>query len=130
MPPLVAEMLDIPCSVPEGAMVANAIGAAVARPTLEVTLRADTAQGYYTIAEMGFKESLPSKRLSLNEAEGVAKRHLAERAAQAQIAVAEVETVYAEEFNLIRGFNTIGKIITCMLQIKPGVYSGNEKEGE
>lgn len=121
--PLVAQRLNIPCTVPQGAMVANAIGAAVARPTLEVTLRADTAQGYYTVAEMGLKANLPSKRFSRDDATSLAGRHLAERAARAGIAVTAVEPVFLEEFNLVRGFSTIGKIITCQLQIKPGVFS-------
>lgn len=127
--PLVARRMGVSCSVPENAMVANAIGAAVARPTLEVTLRADTAQGYYTIAEMGVRENLPSRRLTLAEARDLANCHLAERAAQAGIPVTAVETTYAEEFNLVRGFSTTGKIITCRLQIKPGVFSGTAGEG-
>ncbi|MDR3560682.1 MAG: hydantoinase/oxoprolinase family protein [Negativicutes bacterium] len=127
--PLVAKRLGVTCTVPAGAMVANAIGAAVARPTLEVTLRADTAQGYYTIAEMGLRASLPSKRFGLEDARDLAGCHLSERAAQAGIQVTAVETTYAEEFNLVRGFSTIGKIITCRLQIKPGVFSGIAGEG-
>jgi hypothetical protein len=112
-------------------MVANAVGAAVARPTLEVTLRADTAQGYYTIAELGLKASLPGKRFSLQEASILARSHLAERAAQAGIRMTDVESVFSEEFNLVRGFSTIGKIITCRLQIKPGVFRGTgDKEEE
>lgn len=122
--PLVAKRLGLTSVVPDGAMVANAIGAAVARPTLEVTLRADTAQGCYTIAELGLKASLPQKHFSLDSARDLAGRHLAERAGQAGISVTAVETVYAEEFNLVRGFSTIGKIITCQLQIKPGVFAG------
>ena len=120
---MVAQRLGVSCTVPARAMVANAIGAAVARPTLEVTLRADTAQGYYTIAEMGYRASLPTKRLTLDDARDLATRHLTERAAQAGIPVTAVEMTYAEEFNLVRGFSTIGKIMTCRLQIKPGVFS-------
>ncbi len=122
--PLVAERLGVIHRVPAGAMVANAVGAAVARPTVEVTLRADTAQGYYTVAELGIRAALPARRFALADAGELAARHLAERAAAAGIPVADVETVYAEEFNLVRGFSTTGKIITCRLQIKPGVFAG------
>ena len=117
----VSARFGIPCKVPVGGMVANAIGAAVARPTVDITLRADTAQGYYTVAELGLKQSLPPKSFGLVEARALAAAHLGERAVYAGIGVAAVETVYEEEFNLVRGFNTIGKIITCRLQIKPGV---------
>ncbi|MDT8899946.1 hydantoinase/oxoprolinase family protein [Anaeroselena agilis] len=124
--PLVAERLGIRCSVPEGAVVANAVGAAVARPTIEVTLRADTAQGYYTVAELGLRAALPSRRFTLANARELAARHLAERAAAAGIPVADVESVYDEEFNLVRGFSTTGKIIACQLQIKPGIFTAGE----
>lgn len=119
--PLVAARMNTGCVVPPGGMVANAVGAAVARPTLDITLRADTAQGYYTVAELGLRENLSSRRFNLSEARTVATRHLTERAEQAGITVAAIEQVYEEEFNLVRGFNTVGKIITCRLQIKPGV---------
>lgn len=121
--PLVADRLGVTCTVPAGAMVANAVGAAVARPTLDVTLRADTAQGYYTVAELGLRKDLPSRRFGLADAAALASRHLAERAAAAGIPAGAVETVYEEEFNLVRGFSTTGKIITCRLQIKPGVFA-------
>jgi N-methylhydantoinase A/oxoprolinase/acetone carboxylase beta subunit len=124
--PLVADRLGIACAVPDGAMVANAVGAAVARPTIDVTLRADTAQGYYTVAELGLRAALPSRRFALADAKELAARHLADRAAAAGIEVADVESVYDEEFNLVRGFSTTGRIITCRLQIKPGVFAGKE----
>jgi hypothetical protein len=127
--PVVGKRLGLECIVPDGAMVANAVGAAVARPTLEVTLRADTAQGYYTVAELGLKAALPDRRLSLAQAGVLAERHLAERALQAGIPAGAAETVFAEEFNLVRGFSTIGKIITCRLQIKPGIYNSSGGEG-
>lgn len=125
--PLVSERLGLPAFVPPLAMVANAVGAAVARPTIEVTLRADTAQGYYTVAELGHRAALPSGRFALADAQKLAAGHLAERARAAGIPAVAVETVYSEEFNLVRGFSTTGKIITCRLQIKPGVFAG---EGE
>jgi N-methylhydantoinase A/oxoprolinase/acetone carboxylase beta subunit len=125
--PLVAERMGLSVVVPALAMVANAVGAAVARPTIEVTLRADTAQGYYTVAELGHRAALPAGRFGLADAQSLAARHLEERARTASIPAVAVETVYSEEFNLIRGFSTTGKIITCRLQIKPGVFAG---EGE
>lgn len=129
--PLVAEQLGLACQVPAAAMVANAIGAAVARPTIAVTLRADTEQGCYTVAELGLKHQLPSRRFELAAAREEAARHLVERAGQIGLAVDASETVYEEEFNLVRGFSTAGKIITCQLQIKPGVLmtvTGKEAE--
>jgi len=118
---LVAKMRGIDYQTPPGAMVANAVGAAVARPTTEVTLRADTAQGIYTVAELGLRQKLTKRNLTLADARDLASRHLAERAEQAGIHFETAEIVYEEEFNLVRGFSTIGKILTCRLQVKPGV---------
>ncbi|HML88273.1 MAG TPA: hydantoinase/oxoprolinase family protein [Methylomusa anaerophila] len=121
--PMVAAELGVPCIVPPGAMVANAIGAAIARPTTEITLRADTAQGYYTVPELGIKQEFDKGKFSLDTAWTLAAGHLRERAAASGMAeaVADMERLYEEEFNVVRGFYTVGKIITCKLQIKPGV---------
>lgn len=119
--PLVAKEFNIPCRVPKGAMVANAIGAAVARPTIDITLRADTERMYYTVAELGIQQKLTDRSCSLNDCYEIAKRHLEDRAAQAGIPVGDIEVILQEEFNIVRGFNTTGKIITNRLQIKPGV---------
>ena len=119
--PLVAKLRGISYRTPPGAMVANAVGAAVARPTTEVTLRADTSQGIYTVAELGLRQKLTKRTFNLADARDLAGRHLAERAEQAGIYFETAETVYEEEFNLVRGFSTIGKILTCRLQVKPGV---------
>ena len=121
--PLVAQQLELPWQVPPGHMVANAIGAASARPTTEITLRADSAEGYYTVPELGIKRPVDKRKFSLADAWTAAETHLAQRAAAGGIAEAAPvsERVYEEEFNVIRGFNTIGKIMTCKLQLKPGV---------
>lgn len=121
--PLVAEQLSLSWQVPTGHMVANAIGAASARPTTEITLRADSAEGYYTVPELGIKRPVDKRRFNLVDAWQAAEAHLAERAAAGGIveAASVSERVYEEEFNVIRGFNTIGKIMTCKLQLKPGV---------
>ncbi|SDE56636.1 hydantoinase/oxoprolinase family protein [Sporomusa acidovorans] len=123
--PVVAEKLSLPWQVPAGHMVANAIGAASARPTTEITLRADSAEGYYTVPELGIKQTVDKRHFSLAAAWEAAEGYLAERAAEGGMAENTIvsERVYEEEFNVIRGFNTMGKIMTCKLQIKPGVLT-------
>ncbi|MDF2572901.1 MAG: Hydantoinase/oxoprolinase [Sporomusa sp.] len=123
--PLVAEKLGLPWQVPSGHMVANAIGAASARPTTEITLRVDTAQGFYTVPELGIKQPVDKRRFTLQEAWVAAETHLAERATTGGMVEGSFhsERLYEEEFNIIRGFNTIGKIMTCTLQLKPGVLT-------
>lgn len=121
--PLVAEQLELPWQVPPGYMVANAVGAAAARSTTEITLRADTAQGFYTVPELGIKRPVDKRNFTLQAAWAAAAVHLGERAAAGGMAEAAVhsERIYEEEFNVIRGFATIGKIMTCRLQAAPGV---------
>ncbi|MBP2639557.1 MAG: apc3 [Firmicutes bacterium] len=119
--PLVAKIRGIDYQTPPGAMVANAVGAAVARPTTEVTLRADTSQGIYTVAELGLRQKLTKRSLTPTDVRDLARQHLRERAVQSGINFETAEVVYEEEFNLVRGFSTIGKILTCRLQVKPGV---------
>lgn len=126
--PLVANCLGLTYKIPPKQMVANAIGAAVARPTIDITLRADTTEGYYIVSELGIKNKLPRGKFSLQDACDLAKGHLAERALATGIILGITEIILAEEFNVIRGFSTVGKIITCRLQVKPGVLF-HSKEG-
>lgn len=121
--PLVAERLELPWQVPPGHMVANAVGAASARPTTEITLRADTAQGFYIVPQLGIRHKIDKRQFTLQDAWQAAEDHLAERAAAGRLERGAYvsERLYEEEFNVIRGFNTIGKIMTCNLQVKPGV---------
>ncbi|CUH97636.1 hypothetical protein P22_3768 [Propionispora sp. 2/2-37] len=119
--PVVAEHLQMAYLVPPGAEVANAVGAAVSRPTLEVTFRADTEQGYYTVTEMGLREPLPSGKTGRNALRSLAQQHLIERARQAGIDAGQIEQVYEENFNVVKGFRTVGEIMTSRLQIMPGV---------
>lgn len=126
--PLVAKIMGLVYKIPEQGMVANAIGAAVARPTIDITLRADTTTGEYTVGELGIKNKLPSRKFALADAYKLAEKHLAEMAISRGISLGVTEIIQSEEFNVIRGFNTVGKIITCRLQVKPGVLL-NRKEG-
>ena len=122
--PLIAEKLKLAWQVPPLAMVANALGAALARPTLHISLRADTAAGEYTVPELGLRLPLTDRRYSIQQAGKQAALHLQEMAAAAGITADEIETTFAEEFNLVRGFSTVGKIVHVGVQIKPGIIAG------
>lgn len=119
--PLAAERMGIGYSIPENAEVANAIGAAAAKPTIDITLRADTSQGIYTVAELGLTEKLSGRHMRLEQIRELAAECLSGRAARLGMPAGECSVVYEEEFNLIRGFNTIGRAFTCRMQLKPGV---------
>ncbi|MEG6584161.1 hydantoinase/oxoprolinase family protein [Dendrosporobacter sp. 1207_IL3150] len=128
--PYLANIMDLPYQIPCFAPVVNAVGAAIAKPTLEVNFRADTEQGVYTVAELGIKENIPSRRFGMSEAYNMTSKYLYRRAEQAGISVDETEIVHQEEFNLVRGFSTVGQILTCHMQIKPGVLTAISEMAE
>jgi len=68
--PVVAEKMNLVWQVPHYAMVANAIGAALARPTLNISLRADTADQEYTVPELGLRKKCRSGGLDWSRCAG------------------------------------------------------------
>ena len=121
--PLVARRMGLACHIPDNGAVANALGAAVARATTDITVRVDTEQQVFSVAELGLQEKLPNRGITIAAVRQLAEKYLAERSGRFGIIPDEVETIYEEEFNLVRGFQTAGKIITCRKQVKPGVLT-------
>ena len=121
--PVVADSLGTSCVVPHEAAIANAVGAALAWPTTDITVRVDTDEGYLSVAELGLRESLPRRNMNMADVRSLAAQYLASRSRQNGIIVDHSETVYEEEFTLVRGFSTTGKIMTCCQQVKPGVMA-------
>jgi len=111
--------------LPVYAPVANAVGAAVARPTLQVTLRADTEQGIYTIQEEGFKGILDKDSLDGEKLLEMAKQWLVKRAEKMGYRedLGEAEVLQCEVFNMVRGFVTVGRLYTIVLQNARGIYT-------
>jgi len=110
--------------------VANAIGAALARTTSEVTLFADTQQGAATAPEENFHKKVGasfSEQDAVRTAFELLKTKAIERGADP--AHLEMETTETMAFNMIRGFNTVGKNIRVTVQIKPGLIPGYETAG-
>ncbi|WP_312560761.1 hydantoinase/oxoprolinase family protein [Anaerospora sp.] len=121
--PLVARRMGVACQIPDNGAVANALGAAVARATTDITVRVDTERQVLSVAELGLQEKLPSRGMTIAAVRQLAEKYLSERSGRFGIIPGEVETIYEEEFNLVRGFQTAGKIITCRKQVKPGVLT-------
>ena len=114
------ERMGLPVEIPPGATVANAVGAALARPTLAASLRADTTEGYYLIPESGRREKLPSG-FSLKMAEELLANWLHEQANAWQLPGQEVEVISKEFFRTIHGYYDSGEIISLRMQLKPGI---------
>ncbi|MEW6333910.1 MAG: hydantoinase/oxoprolinase family protein [Thermodesulfobacteriota bacterium] len=111
--------------IPEHAEVANAVGAALARTTVETTLLADTERGLLTVSEEGYQTRIPP-RFSAADAIRIGTDRLVEKALRmgTDPADTEIEVVEVQEFNMVRGFMTTGKNIRVKLQIKPGSIAG------
>ena len=102
--------------------LANAVGAAIARPTMTTTVHADTAAGTLNIVEIGEHSVIEEGRdFNIEEAEKLAVEWTRKRAGDKE---AVVEITDRESFNLIRGFRSIGEIIEVKAQIKPGPIVG------
>ena len=114
------ELMQLPVDIPLGAMVANAVGAAVARPTLSAGLRADTTDNYYIIPESGRRQKLPS-RFSKSMAEGILAQWLREQTAAWQLPDQETELISYEHFNTVHGYYDTGDIFNLRMQLKPGI---------
>ena len=114
------EALSLPVEIPQGAMVANAIGAAVARPTLSAGLRADTTEGFYIIPEGGRRERLP-KHFTQQVAEELLSSWLREQTQEWQLPDAETELISCEHFRTVHGYYDTGDIYNLRMQLRPGI---------
>jgi len=115
-------------AVPEFS-VANAIGAALARTTCEVSLYADTEQGIVTAHEENFAEPI-SKTYSDDDLIETAYTLLKEKAINSGADpdnLDEMEVVEFQKFNIVRNFSPRGKIFRTKTQLKPGLIKGFEK---
>ncbi|MDY0220852.1 MAG: hydantoinase/oxoprolinase family protein [Desulfobacterium sp.] len=105
--------------------VANAIGAALARTTCEVSLYADTEQGIATAPEEDYSEPIPR---------GYTEDDLIETAYTLIHGKAirsgsdpedlEIEVIEFQKFNIVRKFSTQGRLFRAKLQVKPGLIKG------
>lgn len=102
--------------------VANAIGCALARTTCEVILFADTDLGKATSPSENFSQKIPYS-FSLDDARAMAQDLLRKKAIQRGANPNDMQTEVLEEsqFNMVRGFQTVGKNMRVRMQVKPGL---------
>ncbi len=132
----VAEKLDANPVIPEHAEVGNAIGAAVARPTLTLNLHIDTERKEYSVAEDGDVVKLHTtgikniNKMRSEDAEALAAELLRKRAEHFGISeyAGEAETTRSEVFNMIRGWATVGKLFDVSMQIPAGLIPEWKRE--
>jgi len=104
--------------------VANAIGAALARPTFDITLQADTRRREYSIVEDRIREPIDNPdRFKLPEALETAQYWSGKKADQLGIPdhLLQIDQVYAEQFNLIQLTGKVERIINIKLSQRSGI---------
>ncbi len=130
--PDVARQMNCTAIIPEHAEVANALGAAVAQPTVTISLRVDTERGRFTVAEDGSTGAVPQGRLFREEdAIKLARERLFHLAEELKIKdyVKKTEVVHCEVFNMVREWTTTGKIYDISIQTPRDIlfYLGQEE---
>ena len=119
--PSIGQYLNLPVTIPENAAVANAIGAALALSTIELTVHVDTKRRLLVIPELGIKQ----QTCTLKRAEQVvecAKEALAEEALRLGLdRTQEVEIISIEDFPVVEGWQSMERLITVKVQLEAGV---------
>jgi N-methylhydantoinase A len=118
---MVLNIQDCEACVPAHYEIANAIGAALARTTAELTLLADTEQRLLTIAEEGMQIPIPPN-FTMEDAIRIGREKLAEKMRQSDgsVQASDIEVTESQEFNIVDDFYTVGKNIRVKVQVKPG----------
>ena len=120
--PYMEKALGLPCRIPPHYDVANAVGAAVARVTAQVTLQADTERGTVIIPEAG-EEHKTDRSFDMDQAIAMARKTLFRQAMMIGAEDNSLETIITEKqvFNMIRGYRTVGRNIRLKMSITPGL---------
>lgn len=114
--------LAMPVEVGPHAQVANAIGAALVKPTASLEIYVDTGKSQLSAPALDIKERI-SQRFTLKEAEERALRLLKEHLEKEGITDAEVEVIEADLFATLddRGYGARDMRVTA--QAKPGLVA-------
>ncbi len=118
----VGKALGLPHRVPPHSGVANAVGAAVARVTSEITLQADTERGTVVIPEAEINKKIYGRfneQDALSMAEKVLRQQAVEAGADPENL--EVSAIERQTFNMIRGFSKTGQNIRLKMSVVPGI---------
>jgi hypothetical protein len=122
--PRIEKLTGIPtCAVPQW-NVANAIGAAMAKNTSNVTLFADTERGLALAPEEEFSREI-GKDFDRKSALSLACELLRAKCMKAGASESEIdlEVVEDNQFNMVRDFYTVGRNIRVQVQTRPGLIS-------
>jgi N-methylhydantoinase A len=121
--PGLAEKMQLDYLVHEYSPVANALGAAAVRPTLSVELHIDTQKQTAMVDPGGINVPIKNAhRYQLTDAKNLALEYLKEFGKENDVEPQDLEPEFytEEQFNVIRGWDTVGKLFEIGVQVKPG----------
>lgn len=115
---------------PKEYKLANAIGAALAKPTLEINMIADTDRRRMSVSELEIYEVIDPS-YNLQKAERRALKLVVDAALElgADKEGLEAEIVESNSFNMVKGYFGTSKNIRVKAQIKPGLIQRLKGEG-
>ena len=127
------EVLNLPVLVPEESACANAVGAALARPTLAAELYADTLMGRMSIPDLGVEKEI-ERGYSLSDAKDDMRTAFAEtlgRYGSFDMGIEgagvedqrgqDVQVVYGESFAMLDDRGKRGRIVRLRAQLAAGL---------
>lgn len=122
--PRLGQLSGIEARVVPQCQMANAIGAALARTTCELSLFVDTERGIASAPEENLYQPVKAE-FSLDQAIELAGDLLRQKALREGAAPddLEVELLEQQQFNMVRSFYTTGRNIRVKAQVKPGLVS-------
>jgi N-methylhydantoinase A/oxoprolinase/acetone carboxylase beta subunit len=124
MAPLIEKEMGIPAEAPMYSQVANAIGAALTRPTQSLVLTVDTSRGTFTVPGLGIHKTV-KRTYTLEEAVHDAVELLGKELDRQGIPAApgDIQIIRADSFNMIEGNHTVGRNIRVRCQMRPGTIA-------
>ncbi|GMG96993.1 hydantoinase/oxoprolinase family protein [Tepidimicrobium xylanilyticum] len=120
--PILERKFNLSCCFPKDYHVANAVGAALAKPTTEINMLVNTSKGILSVPELELFEKI-DRTFTIDKARRKAMELIRESALSLGAINEEIEAEIVEEssFNMVRGFYTTGKNIRIKAQVKPGL---------
>ncbi len=122
--PILAQKFGIPCVYPNHYHIANAIGAALARPTKDLTISADTQRKTVSIPELGIYEKIKGRynlEVAKKQAVSLLREHISLMNLHDEEVDNEIEIIEESTFNMVDGFYKTGENIRVKAQVRPGL---------
>lgn len=113
-------VFNLPILFPGEYKLANAIGAALSKPTLEINMSADTDRQRLSVPELEIYEVI-DRSYNLEKAETRALELVLEAAHNLGAKNVDAEIVESSSFNMVKGYGAPSKNIRVKAQVKPGL---------